>query len=368
MAHVPLVDPPTEWFQSSTPGTPRVGSVATSSPSMWHRTTLGSSGFRSAGHSRTTRVGPAGPASGEAVGCRRRAARGVCLGEDVARTGSLPLDMPRAGFEVISEIEPATKPDLTAVRHQVGVLAPVSDAFLIPDNHLGRATVSSLAVAHEVASMGVRSIACCNSRDRNRLGFRRDLFPHVAAYGVDEFLCVFGDDPASGAAPTTSTSGPCWRRSARLAAPLPSTATGRSGSVSPAGRRRCRRGSGRPTSASCRPASISAPSCGGGRTRVRRKGVCGSSGRRRTRDGKNAGRGDQRDRPSGGPPRPARVGPGRRGAPSLRPHEKNPSERGVSTGPSGPGRPISHRGRPSRSPGVAQKPPNVSLDGTAGIG
>ena len=102
-----------------------------------------------------------------------------------------------ASFEVISEIEPATKPDLTRVRHQVGVLAPVSDAFLIPDNHLGRATVSSVAVAHEVASMGVRAIACLNSRDRNRLGFRRDLLT-AAAYGVDGFLCVFGDQPESG--------------------------------------------------------------------------------------------------------------------------------------------------------------------------
>ncbi len=105
--------------------------------------------------------------------------------------------MDSAPFEVVSEIEPATKPDLTRVRHQVGVLAPVSDAFLIPDNHLGRATVSSVAVAHEVASMGVRAIACLNSRDRNRLGFRRDLLTG-AAYGVDRFLCVFGDRPESG--------------------------------------------------------------------------------------------------------------------------------------------------------------------------
>ena len=105
--------------------------------------------------------------------------------------------MIRASFEVISEIEPATKPDLTRVRHQVGVLAPVTDAFLIPDNHLGRATVSSIAVAHEVANMGVRAVACLNCRDRNRLGFRRDLLT-AAAYGVDRFLCVFGDRPASG--------------------------------------------------------------------------------------------------------------------------------------------------------------------------
>jgi methylenetetrahydrofolate reductase (NADPH) len=100
-------------------------------------------------------------------------------------------------FEIVSELEPATRPDLTRVRHQVGVLAPISDAFLIPDNHLGRATVSSVAVAHEVANMGVAAIACLNSRDRNRLGFRRDLLT-AAAYGVDRFLFVYGDQPASG--------------------------------------------------------------------------------------------------------------------------------------------------------------------------
>ena len=78
--------------------------------------------------------------------------------------------MARRAFEVVAEIEPATKPDLTRVRHQVGVLAPIADAFLVPDNHLGRATVSSIAVAHEVSSMGHRAIACLNSRDRIVLG------------------------------------------------------------------------------------------------------------------------------------------------------------------------------------------------------
>jgi methylenetetrahydrofolate reductase (NADPH) len=100
-------------------------------------------------------------------------------------------------FEVICEIEPPTRPDLRHVRHQIGVLTPVADAFLIPDNHLGRATVSSIAVAHEVEAMGGRSIACMNSRDRNLLGFRRDLLT-AAAYGVDQFLLVYGDKPTSG--------------------------------------------------------------------------------------------------------------------------------------------------------------------------
>jgi len=45
--------------------------------------------------------------------------------------------------------------------------------------------------------MGGRSIACLNARDRNLLGFRRDLMT-AAAYGVDEFLLVFGDRPAAG--------------------------------------------------------------------------------------------------------------------------------------------------------------------------
>ncbi|MFI6814594.1 methylenetetrahydrofolate reductase [Nonomuraea sp. NPDC050328] len=100
-------------------------------------------------------------------------------------------------FEVVCEIQPSTRPDLKAVRHQIGTLSTVSSTFLIPDNHIGRATISSIAVAHEVQAMGGRSIACLNSRDRNLLGFQRDLLT-AAAYGVDQFLFVYGDKPASG--------------------------------------------------------------------------------------------------------------------------------------------------------------------------
>ena len=101
-------------------------------------------------------------------------------------------------FEIICEIEPATRPDLKHVRHQIGVLSPVASAFLIPDNHIGRSTVSSIAVAHEVQLMGGRSIACINARDRNVLGFHRDLLT-ATAYGVSEFLFVYGDRPETGA-------------------------------------------------------------------------------------------------------------------------------------------------------------------------
>jgi methylenetetrahydrofolate reductase (NADPH) len=100
-------------------------------------------------------------------------------------------------FEVICEIQPPTRPNLLAVRHQIAVMGRVADAFLVPDNHLGRATISSIAVAHEVDQMGGRSVACLNARDRNRLGLQRDLLT-AAAYGVDEFLLVYGDQPSSG--------------------------------------------------------------------------------------------------------------------------------------------------------------------------
>ena len=97
--------------------------------------------------------------------------------------------MSRSGFELICEIEPATDPDLRRVRHQIGVLSSISSVFLIPDNHIGRATVSSIAVAHEVIQMGGRAIACLNARDRNTLGFRRDLLT-AAAYGVEELSLI----------------------------------------------------------------------------------------------------------------------------------------------------------------------------------
>ncbi len=100
-------------------------------------------------------------------------------------------------FKIVCEVEPATRPDLMHVRHQIGSMSRVASSFLIPDNHIGRATVSSIAVAHEVALMGGDAIACLNARDRNVLGFRRDLLT-AAAYGVRQFLFVYGDRPETG--------------------------------------------------------------------------------------------------------------------------------------------------------------------------
>lgn len=102
-----------------------------------------------------------------------------------------------SGFEIVCEIEPPTSADMGIVREQIAVLSPSCDAFLIPDSHLGRATISSVAVAHEVEYLKGRAMACLNARDRNLLGFQRDLLT-ASAYGVHELLFVYGDRPQVG--------------------------------------------------------------------------------------------------------------------------------------------------------------------------
>ncbi len=95
-------------------------------------------------------------------------------------------------FEIICEIEAATKPNFDVIHEQVATMAEVASSFLVPDNHLGRATISSLAVAREISLAGAQPIVCLNSRDRNRLGFQRDLLT-AAAYGIERLLLVYGD-------------------------------------------------------------------------------------------------------------------------------------------------------------------------------
>ncbi|WP_433237526.1 hypothetical protein ACQPYK_29080 [Streptosporangium sp. CA-135522] len=62
--------------------------------------------------------------------------------------------MTERSFEVVCEIEPPTRPDLKHVRHQIGILSQIAGSFLIPDNHIGRATVSNVAIAPEVQAGG----------------------------------------------------------------------------------------------------------------------------------------------------------------------------------------------------------------------
>jgi methylenetetrahydrofolate reductase (NADPH) len=103
----------------------------------------------------------------------------------------------KSDFEIICEIKPPVSADMGIVREQIAIFRRTCDAFLVPDSHLGRATVSSIAVAHEVQYLQGRAMACLNARDRNLVGLQRDLLT-ARAYGVEELLFVYGDKPQRG--------------------------------------------------------------------------------------------------------------------------------------------------------------------------
>ncbi|MGH2705544.1 MAG: methylenetetrahydrofolate reductase [Actinomycetota bacterium] len=100
-------------------------------------------------------------------------------------------------FRLILEIEPPRAPDLSKVARQLDIFGPLVDAILVPDNHLARPAVSSVALAVEIRRAGFQAIPAVNARDRNHLRLRSDLMT-LQAYGVEEVLFLYGDRIAHG--------------------------------------------------------------------------------------------------------------------------------------------------------------------------
>lgn len=109
--------------------------------------------------------------------------------------------------------------------------------------------------------MGGRSIACLNARDRNLLGFRRDLLT-AAAYAVDEFLFVFGDRPETGRRSDDLTVRSMLEEARRFGADR-RLARGRLRLGVTSRLQPCPHGSATLTSSSSRPASLYPSSCVG---------------------------------------------------------------------------------------------------------
>jgi hypothetical protein len=96
------------------------------------------------------------------------------------------------GFRLIYEIDPPREPATRKFFRQLEIFGGVVDAFLIPDNHLGRPALSSVTLAIEACRQGLRPIVALNARDRNHLRLRSDLMT-LQAYGVEEVLLLYGD-------------------------------------------------------------------------------------------------------------------------------------------------------------------------------
>lgn len=95
-------------------------------------------------------------------------------------------------FRLIYEIAVPREPNLKKIQTQIEIFGPVVDSILVPDNHLGQAAMSSIAVSLEVKKSGFDPIVAINARDRNSLRFESDLLT-LAAYSIGEVLFVRGD-------------------------------------------------------------------------------------------------------------------------------------------------------------------------------
>jgi methylenetetrahydrofolate reductase (NADPH) len=100
-------------------------------------------------------------------------------------------------FVVTGEIAPPLGTDLTAMRHAVEVLGPVSTALNVTDNQGATLHLSSLAASRVVVDMGFEPIFQQTCRDRNRLALQSDLLA-AATLDLVNVLVVTGDDPRGG--------------------------------------------------------------------------------------------------------------------------------------------------------------------------
>lgn len=100
-------------------------------------------------------------------------------------------------FRLIFEVAAPKEPDLKKIQTQIEIFGPVVDAILVPDNHLGQAAMSSVAMALEIRNQGFKPIVALNARDRNRLRLRSDLIT-LRAYEIEEVLFVYGDPVPEG--------------------------------------------------------------------------------------------------------------------------------------------------------------------------
>ena len=171
--------------------------------------------------------------------------------------------MASANFEVVCEVQPSTRPDLMQVRHQIGVLRRLASGSLIPNNLLGRAMISSVAVAHEVDQMGGRSIACpqCHGSQSPWVPPRPHDFGRLRGGRV---LARLGRTAQPrGHEPVSSMCDRCSTRSANSRRPVSLSYRSRLGPVSRPGWPQSLPGSEKPTSYSSRLALTSTPCCVG---------------------------------------------------------------------------------------------------------
>ena len=105
-------------------------------------------------------------------------------------------------FVYTAETTPPDASNKETLLKNVMPLKGVADAVNVTDSPGAKAHMSSLTAAIILAQNGIDPILQLTVRDRNRLAFQGDLIG-ASALGVNNILCLKGDDPKNGDQPET---------------------------------------------------------------------------------------------------------------------------------------------------------------------
>jgi 5,10-methylenetetrahydrofolate reductase len=95
-------------------------------------------------------------------------------------------------FAVTAEISPPRNAEFETIREKIGLIKSYVDAVNIPDGQAAVVAMASWAVCLVGIEEGVDAIVHVTCRDRNRIALQMDVLA-VAAFGVNNILCLSGD-------------------------------------------------------------------------------------------------------------------------------------------------------------------------------
>jgi len=147
---------------------------------------------------------------GQAAWLRRPHASGIAPGRpdaedatsrgDRASTGRLESALRAGRFAVTAELNPPDSADPQDVYDAALVLSEVCDAINATDASGANCHMSSVAVCALLTRAGYTPVMQVSCRDRNRIAIQGDVLG-AAAMGVENVLCLTGDDPTLGDQP-----------------------------------------------------------------------------------------------------------------------------------------------------------------------
>ncbi len=112
-------------------------------------------------------------------------------------TSNLERVLQAGHFAVTAEISPPGDSDLDGLRDKVDIMKGHVDAFNIPDGQAAVVAMASWAGCLVGLEEGLDPILHMTCRDRNRIALQMDALA-VAAFGVNNVLCLSGDPISSG--------------------------------------------------------------------------------------------------------------------------------------------------------------------------